>query len=46
MYIQEKEINKQKLAWFLGYLALCANRNMFKKHISVYPMVRFRDRAF
>ena len=31
-----KEIHKQKLAWFVGYLALCANVNRFKKHISAF----------
>ena len=41
VYIQEKEIHKQKLAWFVGYLALCPNRNMFKKHISASPTINF-----
>lgn len=31
MYIQEKEIQKQKLTWYVGCIALCANRN-----VSVY----------
>jgi len=41
VYIQEKEIHNQKLAWFDGYLALCADRNMFKKHSSASPTVSF-----
>ena len=46
VYIQEQEIHKQKLAWFVGYLALCANRNMFKNHISASPTVSFSARTF
>ena len=30
---KEKEMEKQNLAWFVGYIASYANRNMFKKHI-------------
>ena len=26
--ILEKEMKKQKLAWLVGYIALCANRNI------------------
>ena len=43
---QEKEMQKQKLAWFVGYLALCINRNMYKKHISASPTVSFSARTF
>ena len=28
MYIQESEMQKQKLTWYVGCIALCANRNM------------------
>ena len=46
VYIQEKEIHKQKLSWFVGYLAFCAIRNMFKMHISASPTVGFIARNF
>ena len=46
MYIQEKEMQEQKLAWFVGYIALCANRNMFKKHILASPTISFSARNF
>ena len=39
-------MQKQKLAWFVGYVDLCTNKNIYKKHISASPMIRFRDRAF
>jgi len=39
------KINKQKLAWFVGYLAL-SNRNMFKKHISTSFTVSFSAKTF
>ena len=45
LYIQEKEIQEQNLAWFVGYLALCINRNMSIKHISASPMVSFSART-
>ena len=46
VYIQEKEIYKQTFTWFLDCLAFCANRNMFKKHISASPIVSFSARTF
>ena len=42
----QKEIHKKKLTWFVGYLALCAYRNMFKKYISASPTVSFSARKF
>ena len=44
LYIQEKEIQEQNLAWFVGYLALYIN--IYKKPIKVSPMVRIRDIVF
>ena len=35
--LQKKKYISTKLAWFVDYLALSANRNMFKKHISASP---------
>ena len=32
--------------WFVGYLTLCANRNMLKKHISASPTVSFSASTF
>ena len=34
-------LQKQKLAWFAGYIALSAQRNIIKKHISASLMVNF-----
>ena len=42
MNIDEKEIHKQKLAWFVGYSALCA---VEKKHILASPTVSFSART-
>ena len=45
-YLHYSTVNKQKLAWFVGYLDLCANRNMFKKHISTSFTVSFSAKTF
>jgi len=37
MYIQEKEMQKQKLAWFVGYLALCDNEIYAKSTFKFLP---------
>jgi len=39
-------MQKQKLAWFAGYITLAQKRNMFKKHISAALMVNFSAGTF